>query len=304
MEVLPMARNYVKNTLILALACLGFFSQTQGMHYLRRTIGANPVLKTHLLQPTLKKIGIHQSFNAARYIAPQQSWGKQTIFKTPSFTTKRSFSSSIYQTAKNYFSSIYSKVFKHKSDTQLPEPTHSFNQSISEPDSLDYERDIDNIVALFLAELQPALYTFDYERDIDDIIALFKEESNWLCGAEIPSKQRIESFKLFLHTSNVKVLRTASQFIGFIVSNSMAYNGYILFIAINKEFQGKGFGKQLIQTVLHDFENEGIETAYLSVYSNNYNARAVYEKMGFTLSENSAEFDEAVVYKKQLGMVA
>lgn len=77
MEVLPMARNYVKNTLILALACLGLFSQTQGMHYLRRSIGANPVLKTRLSQPVLQKIGVHQLVNTVHYQKPRQSWGKR-----------------------------------------------------------------------------------------------------------------------------------------------------------------------------------------------------------------------------------
>jgi ribosomal protein S18 acetylase RimI-like enzyme len=54
---------------------------------------------------------------------------------------------------------------------------------------------------------------------------------------------------------------------------------YISDFGIDKQYQGQGFGKALLQYTVNDLlPHRGIE---LSVWSTNYVARALYEKLGF-----------------------
>ncbi len=71
-----MKHYYKLLTLLLLFLTVGM----QGMQQARRALYANPALRTRLVQPTIKKIGVHQSFNAAKqvtYQAPRQSWFKR-----------------------------------------------------------------------------------------------------------------------------------------------------------------------------------------------------------------------------------
>lgn len=252
----------VKYSLFLGMV-LCVFSQIQGMQQTRRTLFANPALRTRIFQPTLKRIGTHQSPKITRYQAPHQTWSKQTITRRALTATLGStILYSIYHKTNSYFSSIHSTIFNHL-----------FTNSIH------------------LDPSTPTLCSFDYERDIDDLVNLFNEESDWL------GRYTRANIEYFAKKFNIKILRTAHQVIGFVIYNNNWLKGYIDFIAINRKFQGKGFGKQLINAVLDDFEAKGIKTVYLRVYYNNYKARHVYEKMGFTPISESYY---VLTYKKRL----
>jgi ribosomal protein S18 acetylase RimI-like enzyme len=52
-------------------------------------------------------------------------------------------------------------------------------------------------------------------------------------------------------------------------------------IVVKEEFRGKGYGKEIIETILDKARETGIEKAYLSVVNSNIIAKKLYGKMGF-----------------------
>jgi GNAT superfamily N-acetyltransferase len=60
-------------------------------------------------------------------------------------------------------------------------------------------------------------------------------------------------------------------------------NGFVgLFdIIVNKEYRNKGYGKEIVEGILCQANEHGIEKAYLSVVDNNTFAKKLYGKIGF-----------------------
>ena len=52
-------------------------------------------------------------------------------------------------------------------------------------------------------------------------------------------------------------------------------------IIVKEEFRGRGYGKEIVQTILEKAVEAGIEKAYLSVVNDNTIAKKLYEKLGF-----------------------
>jgi GNAT superfamily N-acetyltransferase len=52
-------------------------------------------------------------------------------------------------------------------------------------------------------------------------------------------------------------------------------------IIVNEEFRGKGYGKEIVETILEMAKDTGAKKAYLSVVNNNIIAKTLYGKMGF-----------------------
>lgn len=62
--------------------------------------------------------------------------------------------------------------------------------------------------------------------------------------------------------------------------------GWITQMGVRPDWRGKGLGEALLARSLHAFANEGLESAALEVATNNPNARALYERMGFTVASS------------------
>jgi GNAT superfamily N-acetyltransferase len=62
--------------------------------------------------------------------------------------------------------------------------------------------------------------------------------------------------------------------------------GWITQMGVRPEWRGKGLGEAMISRALSAFAAEGIETAALEVATNNPQARALYERMGFKISSS------------------
>jgi GNAT superfamily N-acetyltransferase len=60
-------------------------------------------------------------------------------------------------------------------------------------------------------------------------------------------------------------------------------NGFVgLFdIIVKTENRGKGYGEEIVKTILKEANEKGIEKAYLAVVDNNTIAKKLYEKLGF-----------------------
>ena len=52
-------------------------------------------------------------------------------------------------------------------------------------------------------------------------------------------------------------------------------------IIVKEEFRGKGYGREIVETILAKAKGAGIKKAYLSVVNNNAIAKNMYEKIGF-----------------------
>ncbi|MBQ2812280.1 MAG: GNAT family N-acetyltransferase, partial [Clostridia bacterium] len=56
---------------------------------------------------------------------------------------------------------------------------------------------------------------------------------------------------------------------------------YLFAYRIHKDFQGKGFGKILLENTLKELEKQGYYEFTVGVEDNNIRARYIYEKYGF-----------------------
>ena len=52
-------------------------------------------------------------------------------------------------------------------------------------------------------------------------------------------------------------------------------------IVVKEEYRGKGYGKEIVETILAKANETGIKKAHLSVVINNIKAKNMYEKIGF-----------------------
>jgi ribosomal protein S18 acetylase RimI-like enzyme len=52
-------------------------------------------------------------------------------------------------------------------------------------------------------------------------------------------------------------------------------------IVVKEEFRGKGYGKEIVETILASAEETGVKKAYLAVVNNNVIAKNLYGKLGF-----------------------
>jgi ribosomal protein S18 acetylase RimI-like enzyme len=52
-------------------------------------------------------------------------------------------------------------------------------------------------------------------------------------------------------------------------------------IIVKEEFRGKGYGKEIVQTLLGKAKEIGTEKAYLQAVENNSTAKRLYKELGF-----------------------
>ena len=70
----------------------------------------------------------------------------------------------------------------------------------------------------------------------------------------------------------------------FAVIGVEADTGWITQMGVRPQWRGKGLGEALLAAALAGFAAEGLRSAALEVATNNPNARALYERMGFTVA--------------------
>jgi ribosomal protein S18 acetylase RimI-like enzyme len=81
-------------------------------------------------------------------------------------------------------------------------------------------------------------------------------------------------------------------YIGIVKGNPVAYghidyskdeNKYWLGICLLEEYQGKGYGKQMMNSLIDIFNTTNIDTLYLTVDKNNSKAISMYKKYFFSI---------------------
>lgn len=97
-----------------------------------------------------------------------------------------------------------------------------------------------------------------------------------------------KDYNYFLDKQFIYVAEESSKIIGFITGEILSKKawytvqlGTINNLFVLKEYRGNGIGKKLMETLMNDFKEKGIENFELYAFSTNENALRFYEKLGF-----------------------
>ncbi len=147
---------------------------------------------------------------------------------------------------------------------------------------------------------QGPIYDYEPARDRKDIVDYFERNLYWLT----PSSQSDIEFQLDHKSPNrsplyfgkliVKVLREDGKFVGFTAYYRQTLTkAMLLYVGVNEEFQGKGYGRKLVEYILKDLKRRGAHSVWLLTRTNNFSAQKLYNKTDFTETRRT---DEGCVY--------
>jgi len=77
------------------------------------------------------------------------------------------------------------------------------------------------------------------------------------------------------------VSEAEGKLLGYAVVQYMPPEAELLNIAIDRPFQGKGIGRQLVSFLLEEGRAQGLETIYLEARASNTRALTLYRSLGF-----------------------
>lgn len=110
--------------------------------------------------------------------------------------------------------------------------------------------------------------------------------------AEVPNSRAVSVFEL------------AGEVIGYASLRFVDREGDVNTIAVAKEHQGKGFGKQLLDWMLETAKLNGVKELFLDVRADNQAAISLYQKVGFDRIDVRRNYYEnkidALVMRKKL----
>lgn len=141
-------------------------------------------------------------------------------------------------------------------------------------------------------------YNTEWYEGSDRYWLLHSDESNFDPEFMLRYKAPNEN-PLYLGHLVIKVLRINDKFVGFTAYYKETPTlGWLLFLAVKKEYRGKGYAKMLAQYAINDLESMGSDAVKLITRSNNLGAQSIYRKLGF--EEVGREGDEFIYFEKQL----
>jgi ribosomal protein S18 acetylase RimI-like enzyme len=144
------------------------------------------------------------------------------------------------------------------------------------------------------------VYEFnDDERDIRDVEQTFKDDFYWLTTRDSYDvramlTRRTSEFCDPAINNNMSIYimrdKATDAFVGFVTFFRLSfYKGQILFVSVNKAFQGKGYGQKLTEFALERMKKMGMIKATLFTRLNNTKARKLYERVGFKESSRAGD---------------
>ena len=129
---------------------------------------------------------------------------------------------------------------------------------------------------------------FDDKRDTQEILKIFERDRYWLLASEDYSpefmlKHRAPNQELkYIGRLHIKVCREKEKFVGFTAyyMKEPGY-GFLLFLAVNPEFRGRGYAEKFVRYVVTDLRKMGAEYVQLCTRTDNVRAQHVYIRVGF-----------------------
>ena len=118
-------------------------------------------------------------------------------------------------------------------------------------------------------ELYPVSYS-----DLDQITRIENETNEYPWS--------LNNFESSLDAGNSSiVLKDRKNIIGYAFFSVIGTDSHLLNITVSKDYQGRGYGKKILEKVLFQSKVLGATIIYLEVRVSNYRAIDFYEKFGF-----------------------
>lgn len=106
-----------------------------------------------------------------------------------------------------------------------------------------------------------------------------------------------------LYPSTFLVAEVDGIVAGYIISRIVNNSGHILAVAVAPEYRKRGLGRALTEVTLKEFEEFGLESAWLEVRLSNSAAIYLYKSLGFEekgiVNLYYADSESAVILKKE-----
>ena len=110
--------------------------------------------------------------------------------------------------------------------------------------------------------------------DLDKISKIEKETNEYPWS--------LNNFKSSLNAGNSSiVLKDKKNILGYAFFSVIGADSHLLNITVSKDFQGRGYGKRILDKVLFQSKVLGATVIFLEVRVSNYKAIDFYEKFGF-----------------------
>ena len=110
--------------------------------------------------------------------------------------------------------------------------------------------------------------------DLDKISKIEKETNEYPWS--------LNNFKSSLNAGNSSiVLKDKKNILGYAFFSVIGADSHLLNITVSKDFQGRGYGKKILDKVLFQSKVLGATVVFLEVRVSNYKAIDFYEKFGF-----------------------
>jgi len=162
----------------------------------------------------------------------------------------------------------------------------------------------------YLNRQKSNIYDFDYARDAKEILDIFDKDWYWLVAHFTPEEYSADfMLKNRTYEQNpanpanfgklvIKVAREGNRLAGFTAYfKRRFYEGFVLYLAVARDFRRKGYGKKLMKYAINDLFNQGCSVIRLLTRTDNV-ARKLYEKLGFKLYKEEPGFVYYEKYKK------
>ncbi len=151
---------------------------------------------------------------------------------------------------------------------------------------------------LYYAICGVSISDYNAARDHDVFLQNFQEEIYWLL--EEPAKFDPEYMlrtrsprkdNLYIGQLEIKVLRECGHFAGFVTFYKSTFRrGDIQFVAVNKNFRCKGYGRRLTQYAIDKLFAKGCDEVRILTYLHNTPARRIYTELGFKETHRDEKF--------------
>lgn len=116
-------------------------------------------------------------------------------------------------------------------------------------------------------------------RDIDDVIEVMNAAFDPVFG-EAWSKSQLSGL-LITPGSWLLLLHIADKTAGFAIARSVLDESELMLLAIAPDFRSRGFGRQLLDAVIHEAKEREARRLFLEMRSDNDAALRLYGKSGF-----------------------
>jgi len=157
----------------------------------------------------------------------------------------------------------------------------------------------------YVSQPPEQILDFDDARDTQDILNIFKRDWYWLIASDDYSPEFMLKYRAptqdlhYLGRLNIKVLRSKKEgLIGFVAYYmKTTIEGFLLFLAVNPPFRGKGYSERLMNYTLNKLRRLGAKTVNLVTRTDNIYAQNLYNRLNFTETSRDNGF---VYFSKQL----